>query len=347
MKTAFVRSILPLCTVLAINTGAWAAAPVDAEGRPLIQKLGTIDVDKVETTPVVFHGKLYRFEWFRKKGYFHFVEHDSGQTTPPFAQGWNFGSAFVDGDTMYVTGTQQQAESLEVHLFVSKDLAAWTEHTTGVGFPGKKVWNTSICKSGDEFVLAFEYNGPRGIGPDWTTRFATSKDMVHWSIMPEECAYRHGAPCLRHLDGWYYLFYLKQVQNIPPGAKPPVKFKFEDLSWEQCVTRSKDLMHWEESPLNPMMRASDDDRKIANPNLTQAQRERAATARNVNNSDLDFCEHQGRLILDYSWGDQHGIEQLAEAVYEGSEADFLRGWFPEPKRPAQSPAKPGAVKPGP
>jgi len=31
-----------------------AAAPVDADGRPLIRKLGTIDVDKVETTPVVF-----------------------------------------------------------------------------------------------------------------------------------------------------------------------------------------------------------------------------------------------------------------------------------------------------
>ena len=28
--------------------------PIDAEGRPLIEKLGTIDCDLVETTPVVF-----------------------------------------------------------------------------------------------------------------------------------------------------------------------------------------------------------------------------------------------------------------------------------------------------
>ena len=30
--------------------------------RPQILKLGTIDVDLVETTPVVFKDKLYRFE---------------------------------------------------------------------------------------------------------------------------------------------------------------------------------------------------------------------------------------------------------------------------------------------
>ncbi|MFQ6040458.1 MAG: hypothetical protein ACE5PV_06340, partial [Candidatus Poribacteria bacterium] len=30
--------------------------------KPQIEKLGTIDCDMVETTPIVFHGRLYRFE---------------------------------------------------------------------------------------------------------------------------------------------------------------------------------------------------------------------------------------------------------------------------------------------
>src|SRR5512143_1879723 len=56
------------------------AEPVsaDAEKRPLILKKGTIDCDLVETTPIVFKGQLYRFEWVRpgywnnqlKRGYF-------------------------------------------------------------------------------------------------------------------------------------------------------------------------------------------------------------------------------------------------------------------------------------
>jgi hypothetical protein len=82
------------------------APPVDQDGRPRIKKLGTIDVDKVENAPIVFGGKLYRCEWYRNKGCFHFVEHDTGRTTPQFAQGWCFANAFVAGDTVYVTGTQ-------------------------------------------------------------------------------------------------------------------------------------------------------------------------------------------------------------------------------------------------
>ena len=70
-------------------------SPVNQDGRPRIKKLGTIDVDKVENAPIVFRGKLYRCEWYRNKGCFHFVEHDTGRTTPEFAQGWCFANAFV------------------------------------------------------------------------------------------------------------------------------------------------------------------------------------------------------------------------------------------------------------
>lgn len=58
-------------------------------------------------------------------------------------------------------------------------------------------------------------------------------------------------------------------------------------------------------------------------------RSRIRDAVNVNNSDIDFCEYRGRLIIDYSWGNQHGVEHLAEAVFEGTETEFLLGWFPE------------------
>jgi hypothetical protein len=129
---------------------------------------------------------------------------------------------------------------------------------------------------------------------------------------------RYTAPhCLRYLDGYYYDFYL---ENVRPGY------------YEQYVVRSRDFIHWEPSPLNPVLSPSDDDRTIFNPKLTPEQRQRVATAKNLNNSDIDFCEYQGRLVINYSWGNQTGVEHLAEAVYEGSLADFLRGWFPEKKK---------------
>ena len=37
----------------------------DEPHRPSIRKLGTLDLDMVETTPVVFRDRLYRFEYVR------------------------------------------------------------------------------------------------------------------------------------------------------------------------------------------------------------------------------------------------------------------------------------------
>jgi len=94
------------------------------------------------------------------------------------------------------------------------------------------------------------------------------------------------------------------------------------------LVRSHDLIHWEPSPLNPVLRNSAEDKLIANASINDSQRARIANAVNLNNSDIDFCEWQGRLTINYSWGNQMGVEHLAEAVYDGSLKQFLKAWFP-------------------
>jgi hypothetical protein len=295
--------------------------PIDAAGRPLIQKLGTIDLDLVETTPVVFHRKLWRFAWVRdgywnnqrKTNYFRFVNHDNGELTPAFADGHEFGSAFVDGDTMYVTGTQGRDR---INVFASQDLKTWRSWPV-INDGRYGIFNTSICKAAQDYVLMFEIDRPvEEAGTAFTARFARSRDLRTWSMTPPECNYakdRYTAPhCLRWLDGWFYNFYLEAHNG-----------------YEMRVVRSRDLIHWESSPLNPVLRASPDDKRIANPSLNDSQRTRIAHAVNLNNSDLDFCEWQGRLVINYSWGNQQGVEHLAEARYDGTMTQFLQGWFPE------------------
>jgi len=147
-------------------------------------------------------------------------------------------------------------------------------------------------------------------------RFAVSDNLLDWTLTPSYCVYtkdRYSA-CgdLHYLDGFYYMIYLEAC----PGYYAPY------------IVRSKDLVAWETSPFNPVMKHSDDDRRIANPDLTQAQRDRIATAKNINNSDVGLVEFQDRTVIYYSWGDQHGIEHLAEAVYEGPVNTFLQGFFP-------------------
>lgn len=305
---------------------AWRArhggGSVDETGRPLIRKLGTVDLDLVETTPVVFGGRLYRFEWvregywnnLRRTNYFRFVDGQTGEPLAPFADGYEFGSAFVHDGTMIVTGTGGRDS---VRVFASRDLKTW-DSWRAIESGRYGIFNTSLCRAGDEFVLMFEIDRPaEEAGVAFTARFATSRDLRTWTLTPPACHYakdRYSAPhCLRWLDGWFYNFYLEAHQG-----------------YEMRVVRSRDLITWEPSPLNPVLRASAEDQAVAQSSLTAAQRRRIAGAVNLNNSDLDFCEWQGRLVMTYSWGNQQGIEHLAEAVYDGNEAQFLRGWFPVP-----------------
>ena len=105
------RSLMVLMVLsgLTLQVGAQEKlAPADQQQRPQIVKLGTIQCDLVEATPVVFKGRLYRFEWLRNGRGFHFVDVATGKTTKPFATAYCFGSAFVDNDVMYVTGTSTE-----------------------------------------------------------------------------------------------------------------------------------------------------------------------------------------------------------------------------------------------
>ena len=64
--------------------------PVDQDGRPLIEKIGTVELDLTEVNPVVFKGRLYRFEYIR-----------GNETTTPY-YGNELGHAysrFVDCET--------------------------------------------------------------------------------------------------------------------------------------------------------------------------------------------------------------------------------------------------------
>jgi len=300
-------------------TGAARAAP---EG-PRIVKLGTIDIDLVETTPIVFNGKVYRYEYVRERykpnttgdSYSHFIDHETGEATPAFAHGYHLGSAAVDGDLAIVTATDIW-DGEKVDVFVSKDLKTW-EQWNALDLPGYGIFNTSLCRDPEGFLLMFEVGKPEEVaGVRFTARFARSKDLKTWTLTPPECVYakdRYTAPhCIRYRDGYYYNFYLASVKG----------------GYAQSVVRSKDLVTWEQTPFHPFLPWGDDDKKIANPNFTEAQRQHIAEAENRNNSDFDYCEFEGKLIINYSWGNQRGLEFLAEARYDGTEAEFLAALFP-------------------
>ena len=197
----------------------------------------------------------------------------------------------------------------DVHL---EGLVHWDERVIFKHPAGKAFCNTSLCKADGRYVMSLEQNEG-----GFHAQFLESRDLLNWTLLPEKQKHnlgRYNAPhCLRWHDGWFYLFYLE-------AGKPH--------GYEQYVTRSRDLIHWNPSPLNPVLAASPEDRIILNPQLTEAQRAKVAKAEDMNNSDIDFCEYKGKLVINYSWGNQQGTEFLAEAEFHGTLAEFLTRWFP-------------------
>ena len=301
-----------------VGASVKALPPVDAGGRPLIKKLGSVAIDRMENSIIVFKDKVYSF-YARDEA--QFIERNTGRKIElPGSVGGGLDNAFVDNDTIYITTGS--------NMWVSTDMEHWKKREIEA-IKGFGIFNTSICKVKDKYVLMFEIDKPKEqAGVAFTARFATSRDMKNWTLTPPECNYakdRYTAPhCLRYLDGYFYNFYLESVRGYEPHGH----------GFETCVVRSKDLIHWERSPFT-VLSASQEDRLFLNPDFSSEERQRINNVGNINNSDIDMCEYKGQVLIHYAWGDQSqlgdNIAILAEAVYEGTMDQFLRGWFPEIK----------------
>jgi len=299
----------------------------EVPSRPVIRKVGTVDCDLVETTPLVFRGKLYRFEWVRTsygpnrggRDHLRILDVATGRATASF--GWDcvFGCAIVEGDMAYAYGTAGVGGE-SIIVFSSKDLKRWTQEGV-MRVPGWGLYNSSVCRGDGRFIMAFEVGEPPEIvGNRFTNFFAESDDLVRWRVLPhDEYVYSRdrytACPVIRYVAPYYYMIYL---EHLAP-----------EWRFEPYIVRSTDLRDWQLSPLNPVLSVSDEDKLIANPHLDAQARARIAAAEDINNSDLDLCEFEGQTIIYYSWGSQKGTEFLAEARYDGPVAELLRGFFPE------------------
>ena len=104
--------------------------------------------DMVETTPVVYKGKLYRFEYVRPNywdnssgdSYFRFVDPATGQLSPSFARGYHLGNVLVEGEMLYVTGTNIW-DGERVDIFYSQDMERW-QVWNALNLPGYGIFAT-------------------------------------------------------------------------------------------------------------------------------------------------------------------------------------------------------------
>ncbi|MBE6543797.1 MAG: hypothetical protein E7675_05310 [Ruminococcaceae bacterium] len=299
--------------------------------RKTLKKLGTLKCDAVETTPVVFGGRLIRFEWIRNNnwgesggvdrglGCYSFVDMENEEIISTFAEDHSFGCCYEEDGKMYVCGVRGGGGGQILDLFVSSDLKKW-ESSVALTFPDNiSLFNTSICKGDGEYIMAIEIGGSHeAVGNPFTIVFARSEDLVHWSMLDMmEYSYSRSrytaCPCIRYVDGQYYIIYLESA---------PLH------RWLPYIVRTKDFKDYEAGVINPVMYPDNDDKQVICPErFTKEALDRIENAVNCNNSDFDMCYYNGKTIITYSWGNQIGKEFLAVAEYDGTDDEFLKSFF--------------------
>lgn len=295
---------------------------------PLIKRLGSIDRDIVEANYIVFRGELYLFEGIRYQAFTHpYYANDRGccycrlrrmsdhQIISEFGYGLHMPQAFVFNDKLYVIGVDDHRTVRHyLYMIESDDLIHWSEKRMIFGGESWRIHNSAYCLKPDgTALLGMECNHPAGM---FATFFAVSEDMQEFKLLEDALhgpGYT-GGPVFRWFGEYCYIFYIR-------GSY--------ESSFTMQAARSKDLKNWEESPCNPFMEPHVDDRLIHCRALDKENlQQKINAARNINVSDIDFCEYNGKLLLNYSWGDQKGTEFLALAEVDcASEREFCESLF--------------------
>lgn len=260
-----------------------------------------------EMTPFVFNGRLYLAavghpfspDSCLKESSLVVCDAVSSELFSIFGAGYGFANAIVHDGTVHVfamnNGSLSDGSNL-IECFSSRDLKNWELRDVLKSRPDELLFNQSVCQlPNGSFLMAIEVEDNKTV--PFTIYFARSRNLIDWEYIPGAIygAEKYAAcPAVRFCGGFYYLLYLEHRQP---------KWLFE-----MCLTRSRDLVKWEDAPLNPVL----------NPENCEL----------CNASDVDLAEFNGQTHLFYCYGNQKGCGCVADALFDGSMCKFFESYYP-------------------
>ncbi len=299
-----------------------------------LQKKGYLDSPLVEVTPFVFKDTLYRLENWQKfwelppynpgeryledEVRIRDVEKDEIVSIP--LKGYTFSSAFVWNGKIYVfagnhnTATQWRHVT-EMVMTCTEDLVNWSEPKTVLkALEGEYFFNVAVCRGKDSFVLLYETND--AAWPGFTFRYCVSDDLTNWEIISDALYGKEkyaGGPSLYYEGEYYYTLYLQDLGS----------------AWETRITRSRDLIHWEDAPVERPFVTFDSSVK----NIRMLDSEICE----CNASDAELCYWKGKTIVYFTGSDQQIGGDLQVAEFDGTPRELLEHYFEETKVDLPSP----------
>ncbi|MEX2232384.1 MAG: alpha-L-fucosidase [Cyclobacteriaceae bacterium] len=311
----FLLLILGYCSPTLFAQTIWS--------NPIV-KQGRIGSPLVEISPFVFNDHLYLLEnnqrfWdvagAKPGDYFHEDEVrirdlETNRIVSVALKNHGFGTVVTWGGRVYVFagdygGNKPWRNMTEINMTSSADLKTWTKPVTVLKANGKEFfYNTAVCRGKDKFILLYETND-RTWKP-FTFRYMESDDLKTWKEIPGAIYGKDkyvGGPALYHEGDHYYTLYLEALKG----------------GYETRVTRSKDLIHWEDAPGDRPFITFDPTHRnlpLLKPDIHES-----------NASDVELCYYKGKTILYFTGSDQSTAGDLQWATYNGTPRQLLEYFF--------------------
>ena len=293
-----------------------------------IVKQGRLGSPLVETSPFVFKDKLYLLEnnqrfWdipSAKPGdLFHedaarIRDVELKKIKSVALQNHGFGTTLIWNGRVYVFAGNYGRDKpwrhiTEITMTSSTDLKNWTKPVTVlVAGPNEFFFNTAVCRAKDKFILLYETNDKRW--PAFTFRYVESSDLKKWKEIPGAVYGKDkyvGGPALYYEGGWFYTLYLESVKK----------------GYETKITRSKDLVNWDDAPKGRSFITFDSSHKnipMIKPGIGES-----------NASDVELCYYKGKTILYFTGSDQTTAGDLQWATYDGTPRQLFEYFFKDPE----------------
>ena len=299
--------------------------------NPLVKE-GYLDSPLVETTPFVWKDRLYLLENYQA-----FVDTPektiganavedaarirdvaSGELVSIAFKRHSFATLFVWNDRVYVFGARNiegkpWRTAHAIDMTSSADLVHWSQPETVVrGEDDERLFNTAVCRGPDRFVLLYETDDRKY--PPFTFKYCESDDLVHWKRI-EGALYGTqkyvGGPALYFEGDWFYTLYLEALP---------------EACYETRITRSRDLIHWQDAPENrPFLTFDRTHKRLPL---------RPADLPETNASDPELCYFRGQTIVYFTGSDQQVAGDLQRATFDGAPRELFERFFVDlpPKR---------------
>ncbi|NLF94119.1 MAG: hypothetical protein GX564_09550, partial [Oligosphaeraceae bacterium] len=243
------------------------------------------------------------------------VDAASGKTIATVLPGHYFTSVYVHGGCCYCFAARLETpcgwRCHHIDVIQSQDLRHWSEPRPVVSCPDELLYNTAAVYDGRRHLLLYESDDAQY--PKFTFKFLESADLVSWRPVEPALFGQSkyvGGPALYFLpsNGHYYLTYVNEFYNHQTGA----------LNYNTRIARSRDLTYWEEGRrpvLEPDYEHQPD--PVHHPEVYE-----------INASDAEFVELDGKVEVYCCGGNQQGIGDAAMAEYQGTLETLLQSFFP-------------------